>query len=82
VVTASLNYTYDDEDHLTASSDGTSYIYDAAGQRAVVSSNGAPLEYYYFGGQLMATYDLRRITGRTCCMPTVSDLPRLRRTER
>jgi RHS repeat-associated protein len=49
------SYSYDDDGMLLTSSDGTSYAYDALGFRAQDSQGGVSKEYYYFGGQLVAT---------------------------
>lgn len=48
-------YTYDDDGMLLTSSDGASYIYDAVGARAQVTTSTSSQEYYYFAGQLIAT---------------------------
>jgi RHS repeat-associated protein len=52
---ANLSYTYDDDGLLLTSSNGATYVYDALGQRAQVAQGGTAKEYYYFGGQLIAT---------------------------
>jgi RHS repeat-associated protein len=52
---AGISYTYDDDGMLLSSTDGTSYVYDAQNRRAQISVGGTAKEYYYFGGELVAT---------------------------
>ncbi len=52
------NYTYTDENMLATSSDGESYVYDAEGRRAIVTSGSGKVEEFYLGGVPIATHNI------------------------
>ena len=57
LITDGLGNSYQyNADGLMAASNGSSYTYDALGQR-VRKDGSSALEYFYFGGQLVATRD-------------------------
>ncbi len=54
------NYVYDLENKIKSSKRGSVYLrytYDPFGERVRKDAGSAALEYYYFGGQLLATHD-------------------------